>query len=137
MCLSTVKSDYRKNKNRNFGIGFKVLETNCNGEFCSDYSKKKYNRGIWYTADTKTTVGTRDWSEISQYNTGFHIFLSQQDAISYKDTLIMKYGKASDELHLVRVRYNDVMYLGENEIGYDGNSKGNVVIAKKMFIEKE
>lgn len=115
MCLHTV--DEKINIVHNKKYGYKVFDT-YNNNICGEYICRYYKLNKWYKASNKKLYGTYG----KEYESGFHIFSSLDEAKSWKYFDFR-------ELKVFKVEFKDVVATGKQD--------GKVIIAKKIKIIKE
>jgi hypothetical protein len=135
MCLNIIKTDYSKQRERNFGIGWKTFMLNGKGQLESVYQDTVFKEGVWLKDKKTNTIYAdrrRDELDSMKYETGFHVWLSEADA--------KVHAKAKNGV-CRRVLYRKVVCFGNNEnvgLWAPGNTQyTNCIVAKELFIEKE
>lgn len=128
MCLAKVHVTLRNKegdvtpKEGKF-VGYKAFKLNSKGAVCPPAfgpSKGVPTLGRWRTASN--TVLNQNSTKSTDYTSGFHIFLSEEDAREYK----------SSPAAIFEVEFKEIVAIGKQ----DTSDNGLTVVAKKMKLVK-
>ena len=110
MCLTKLTNE----KVPNTGYGYKVLmlPVKKSHTYLSPiYCDKQYVRNKKNTVSTLYKITA---SSLEEYQTGYHIFLTKEDAEAYLET-IKELFTINQKLGVKRVYYEDILAVGEQD----------------------